>query len=404
MNERERGIAAYRATTQKTEEPKRRKRKSASKRPVELTVELSGAKPGGAEPAEGGRAGQGGSQTPRGAAEQLIRDVPGKKGYRKVAKLLLLLGKEEAAGVLKHFDEAEVEAISREIAAVKRVDRAEAERLLGELGLGGGGSRPVKAGPDRARAMLTAAFGARRADQLLKRVVPETRERPFQFLADIDHHQILLLLKNESAPTVSVVLPYLPPQKAARVLQGLSPELQKSVLRRIATMKKVDPAVIVSIEGVLKERIRTQGRLVTEEIDGREALANILKHLDYAQEEKILEEIASYDPELSGNVKERLFTIELIFKIADADLQAILRDYDDEEIATVLKAKEQKVQDRILTNLSDRRRTIVREEMLRLGKMRKTDVDAVTKDFVDYLVDLDDQRKIAIDWGDQVVE
>jgi flagellar motor switch protein FliG len=305
---------------------------------------------------------------------------------------------------LKHFDPSEVEEISLEVARTGKIDNAEAQALLAEFGVVGEKSKGFKAGSETAKSMLTAAFGESRAKRILTRVVPETREKPFGFLGEIDPDQILLLLKNESAPTISIILPYLPPQKASKVLQSLSPELQRQVIRRIAKMKKVDPDVIVRIEGVLKERIRTQGRVITEEIDGRRALADILKYLEYSQEEKILDDLASSDPELSQDVKDRLFTIELVFDIDDADLQAILRDYDDEEIAVILKAKDERIQQRILSNLSSRRQLMVREEILSLGKMRKSDVDSATKDFVDYLVELDDQRKITIHRNDKIVD
>lgn len=410
MNEAERGIAAYQAAAKADQSSRRRKKRNAAQ-PEEVTVELSsrGTSPGFQKvpkSSDTGRTSDGQPNPPKnfGTAKGLLSGGSGNRRFRKVAKFLLLLGKEEAAEILKHFDAEEVEAISREIAEIKSIDKAEARALLAEFGVAGSRSRGFPAGPATAKQMLTAAFGETRAEKILNRALPETRERPFRFLNEIDDHQILLLLRNEAAPTTSVVLPYLLPQKAARVLESLPPDLQKETIRRIAKLKKVDPEVIVRIEGTLKERIRTQGKVITEEIDGRDALANILKHLEYSQEEKILGEIASFDPELSEDVKNRLFTIELVFKIDDADLQAILRDYDDEEIATVLKAKTPRIREHIFSNLSSRRQAIVEEEMARLGKMRKSDVDSATKDFVDYLVDLDDQGKITIRWDDEVAE
>ncbi len=418
MNEAQRGIAAYKATTQKLNQPKKRKGKKAASggseasQPVyreedDVSVEISKgghvleAKPPSAA-AE--RDSKGSERDSAASTEKLLKQEADRRGYRTVAKFLLILGKEEAAKILKHFSKDEIEDISREIAQIKKIDNAEAAQLLSEFGVAGRKGRSFRAGSETAKSMLTAAFGENRAKQILGRVMPETRERPFRFLADLDQEQIQLLLKNETMPTISIILPHLPPQKASKVLQSLPPDLQRETIRRIAKLKKVDPDVIVRIEGVLKERIRTQGRVITEEIDGREALANILKYLDYSQEEKILEELADVDPELSQDVKDRLFTIEIVFNIEDAELQSILRDYDDEEIAVILKAKEPRIQERILSNLSTRRQEMVKDEVLRLGKMRKSDVDGATKDFVDYLVDLDDQGKITIHWNDQVVE
>lgn len=424
MNDAERGIAAYRATAAKLGQAKKAKRpkkrehhlQPPESEEVEVRISGSGAPPPGRPTAPPER--DNGLSAPSKRREEpgdresdqsrqtetLLKKATKKNGYRRVAKFLLLLGKDEAVRIIKHFDKGEAEQISFEIARIKHIDNVEAQALLAEFGATGTSTRGSKGGPAAAKAMLIAAFGESRANQILGRVVPETREKPFQFLVDIDYQQVVLLLKNEGAPAISIILPHLPPQKASKVLGVLSPELQREVIRRIAKMKTVNPEVIVRIEAVLKERIRAQGRVITEEIDGQEALANILKHLDYSQEEKILDDLAASDPEISQNVRDRLFTIDLVFKIDDQELEAILRDYDDSEIAVILKAKNRAVQDRILSHISSRRQAMVKEEMDLLGKMRKSDVDQATKDFVDYLVDLDVQRKITIHWDDQIIE
>jgi len=203
---------------------------------------------------------------------------------------------------------------------------------------------------------------------------------------------------------VSIILPYLEARKAAQVIEHLPADIQKEVIRRIAKIERIDQEVVSRIEEFLKERIRTQGTVVSQEIDGRSALADILKHMDLSSEEKILEDLADFDPELSQAVKDKVFTIELILKIDDAELQTILRDYDDREIAVILKGKSEPIASKIINNVSSRRAAIVGEEMTALGRMRRAEVDKATKEFLDYLIELDDQRKISIHWDDRVVE
>src|SRR6056297_549755 len=55
-------------------------------------------------------------------------------GHKKAAKLLLLLGKEQAAIVLKHLSQDEIEKVTGEIAKIKRIEKAEAEKILEEFG------------------------------------------------------------------------------------------------------------------------------------------------------------------------------------------------------------------------------------------------------------------------------
>ena len=63
-----------------------------------------------------------------------IKDNLRDKGYTKAARFLMLLGKEEAARVLKHLSASEVESIAYEIARVDRVDEKEAQKILEEFG------------------------------------------------------------------------------------------------------------------------------------------------------------------------------------------------------------------------------------------------------------------------------
>src|SRR5437763_11444753 len=82
----------------------------------------------------------------------------GLSGRQKAAVLLISLGAERAANVLKHLGEREVESLSAEMAALWRVRpgtsaavmREVEERLAGNDALGGG-----MGGPDFAREVLS---------------------------------------------------------------------------------------------------------------------------------------------------------------------------------------------------------------------------------------------------------
>lgn len=67
--------------------------------------------------------------------ESFIKTATEAEGYRKAAKLILLLGTDQAVKVLKHLEPEEVEAISAEIATIQKIDRIESEHLLKEFGL-----------------------------------------------------------------------------------------------------------------------------------------------------------------------------------------------------------------------------------------------------------------------------
>ena len=88
-----------------------------------------------------------------------------------------------------------------------------------------------------------------KAEQILEKVRRDMAPPPFTFLQDIDVHQAIALVREESPPVVALILAHLEPRLAARILAALAPETQREVVRRIAKMGKVDPEVVRTRRG-----------------------------------------------------------------------------------------------------------------------------------------------------------
>jgi flagellar motor switch protein FliG len=166
-------------------------------------------------------------------------------------------------------------------------------------------------------------------------------------------------------------------------------------------MESVDGVVLERMADVLRERIRTGGTTVTEELDGRAALAEILRRMAPGSEEEILSELPA---EVSEAIRERLFTVDSLLQIRDQDLQEILRDYGDHDIALVLKGKAEPIRAKILRNVSERRRTLIAEEYAHLGPRPQREIASVTRDFLAHLRRLEEQGRLLVrDRGDEYI-
>ena len=318
-------------------------------------------------------------------------------GYRKAAKFLLLLGKREASTVLKHFSQKEIEEITREIASIKQINNEEAAKILNEFGsCRGKKSFTPTGGIEVAKNMLHAAFGDEKGTAIFKKVIPFNGEKPFAFLEDLEYQQLIMILRKEPVHVLTVILSFLDPVKASKVLESMAPDVQTALVTRMAGMEKVAPEVIMSMEEVLIERIRTQGKVVTEEIDGQTVLAEILKNMDLSDEGRILDTMADTDEYLSELVREKLFTVDTIHFVRDTDMEKILRDFTDSEIAILLKGQDSEIRNKIIFNVSKRRIEFIKFEEDALGVMRKTDVDKAMKEFLDYLKDKEIQGNIVL--------
>ncbi len=326
----------------------------------------------------------------RGFIKETARDT----GYRKAAQFLMLVGKDEAVRVLKHMSPEEVEGITREIARTNRIEEKEASKILEEFGyILQTRDLIARGGIEKAQEMLTASVGPEKAEKIIERVRRDMAPPPFSFLQDIEPHQAIALVRQESPPVVALVVAHLDPRLAARILLALPPEAQRDVAGRVAKMGKVDPEVIRATEEGLRKKVRAQGQVVTQEVDGKAALTEILRHMDPAKEKAILEEL---EPNTANEIRKKLYTIDVVFQLADRDLQRVLRDYADRDLALVVKGAEEAVRARILGAVSERRRDFIRLEAEGMGAVLKSEVTAATDDLLAYIQVLEQKGELAI--------
>jgi flagellar motor switch protein FliG len=316
------------------------------------------------------------------------RESPGDSRVRRTAKFLILIGGDEAAQILSRLDPEQVEALSREIASIRGIDAGEAGAILDEFrsllsapySCGGSASGGVEA----ARRLLYAAFGPEGGESFLNRTLPETRENPFAFLEDFSGEQAALLLKEEGPMAAALVLSRLSPRLSAAVLANTMPERKLDIVRRLAHLGPVSPEVMERTAAALKEKARHIGAASGDgvEIDGRSALAAILKSSDLSFGDRILEELETVDESLSRDLKGRLHTLDDVVKADDRPLQEKLRTMSEREIALLLKGRSTGFIEKIMTNVSSHRRALIREEDGILGAVSKRDADKAAADFL----------------------
>ncbi len=300
--------------------------------------------------------------------------------YRRVAKFLLLIGVEEAAKIIPHLPQDQVEKIVPEIASIRNVSQEEAVVILAEFQSLLQKSRE-QGGVDTARDILVKAYGEKRADDVMKKAVPFAEGKPFEYLQDIEAEKLYILLKDESTPVRSLVLSQIPPKIAAETINAMNADEKAAVVSFLAKMKNIDPETLRRVDKSIHEKVLAVNTQKADRIDGRGALADILKRMDVSMENSILASLAHEDPALSDDLKERLFTTEDFLNADDRYLQEYLRGKQDIEIAYIIAGKKDSFRMKIFSNLSTTRGDQVLEEEQLHKPMLKADVDAATNRF-----------------------
>ncbi|NBB90882.1 MAG: hypothetical protein GVY23_06705 [Spirochaetes bacterium] len=316
-------------------------------------------------------------------------------GAEKAARFLMVLGRDEAAEVLRHLDEADVEAVTREIARIGTMTGKEAEEILKQVGAAAAKAGERHGGPTVAKEFLMRAFGEEQAEKVYGKLGIGETDR-FAFLEELEPQQVALLLKEESPPVVATILSTLSAAPAARVVKLMSEERRAEVVLRMARMNAVAPDVLARVEEVLKERIRRHGKFVSNEIDGRGVLASILRHMDLDGERAVLDSLAEQDPELARSIRDRLFTIDSILAMHDRDLQPVLTEFTEREIACVLAGQAERVRTKLLRNVSERRAKDVSEEYVHQADIPQKEVSDVQRRFLEHLRRLAEEGAILV--------
>jgi len=316
---------------------------------------------------------------------------PKESKYRRVAKFLILIGSEQAAGILAELDPDQVNEISKEIALTKTIKPEERDEIFAEFHTlfqsrnlkPYGFSGYSKGGIETARSILYAAKGQKKGEAILNKAVPESRTNQFTFLEDFSPEQLVMLLKTESDQTAAMILVRLSPKLSAGILSIFPAERKSGILKRMAHQGEVLPEVLEQVSAAFKEKVRhVSGGAKDVGIDGMQTLAAILKQGDYSFGDRLINELAAEDPEIGKNLKEKLYTLDDIIITVDRPVQDKLKLMTEKEIAILLKGRNDKFRGKILSCVSDGRRKLILEEFEILGPVPKRDSDSAANEFL----------------------
>lgn len=325
------------------------------------------------------------------------------QGARKAAILLLSMGAEEAAGVLRYMRRSDVEAITLEIAKIRRVDPALQEEVLSEFyHLSEAEQMVTEGGAEFAQEMLERAFDGERAGEIMERLRTFLQKRPFEILKKVDAQQILALVQDEHPQTIALILSYTEPAQSAAVLSALPSELQTEVARRIALMGRPAPEVLKDVEALVEHKLSD---LAADEVSsnggGINVIVPILNNTERAAERQIMSRLDEQDPELAENIRNRMFVFENIVQLDDRAIQKVLRRVDNKTLAMAMKGVGPELSSRVMKNLSQKAAELLKEDIDVLGPVRIRDVEAAQREIVNIVRQLEDQGEIIISRGEK---
>lgn len=319
---------------------------------------------------------------------------------QKVAVLMIALGQETTAEVMKYLSDMEVEQIAQSISELDIVTTEQEDTVLEEFEqLLLAGKYVSQGGIDFARGALEKALGPRKAQAVLDRVT-STTSSGFYMLRNVDPNQIVPFISKEHPQTIALILSQLDPTQSAGVINGLSEEMQSDVAYRIARMDNISPQILRELEESLAHDLQAILSGQITEIGGPKAVAEILNRTGRSTEKAVLERLDAQDPELAEEVRNQMFVFDDIANLTDREIQMVLREVDTKDLAVALKGGSDEIQERILGNMSERVGTMLKEEMQFSGPVRMSDVEEVQLRIVQTVRQLEEAGQVTVVRGD----
>ncbi|WP_174774783.1 flagellar motor switch protein FliG [Cryobacterium sp. HLT2-28] len=325
-------------------------------------------------------------------------------GTQKVAVVLMNMDRQRASEVMKQFTESEAADIAAEIVQLRRVDPEVTETTVLEFhDITTKGARNPRGGHAFAVGLLEASFGAEKAAGVMTKVASSMAGKAFEFLDTAEPLQVLTLLDGELPQTIALVLAHLRPEHASAVLAGLVGSLQAEVAQCIATMGTATPEAIKVVTDTLKGRVGaiSSSRDTSAVVGGIQPLVDIINRADVATERALLEALDASDPVLAEEVRSRMLTFADIVKLESRDVQQVLRGIDAAVLAVAMKGSTEGVVETIRTNLSERNREILDDEVKAMAPVRVSQVEEARATIVRAIRDLAAQGSITVQRADE---
>ncbi|MEI8362403.1 MAG: flagellar motor switch protein FliG [Betaproteobacteria bacterium] len=318
-------------------------------------------------------------------------------GVVRSAILMLALGADEAAEVMKFLSPKEVQKLGSAMATLKSVGREQVETVVGEFLTEAELSSDFGLDSDEyIRSVLTKALGEDKASGLLNRILQSRDASGIESLKWMDAPTVSEFIKNEHPQIIATILVHLEPDQASEIIGYFPDRLRQDVMLRIATLDGVKPIALRELNDVMTKLLTGNDNLKKQTMGGVKVAANIMNFMSGDNEAIIMEGLKSYDDDMAQKIMDEMFVFDNIIDIDDKGIQVILREVQSEMLIVALKGTTEEMREKIFKNMSSRAAEMMKEDLESKGPVKLSEVEAQQKQILQIVRRLSDEGQIQL--------
>jgi flagellar motor switch protein FliG len=319
------------------------------------------------------------------------------QGLTRSAILMLALGEDEAAEVMKHLSPKEVQRLGIVMASMKPVPREEVEQVLEKFMLDFASSSDFGLDSDSyIRSVLIKAFGDDKASNLLNRIPQSQDAAGIESLKWMDAFSVADFIKNEHPQIIATILSHLEAEQSAEILGHFTERLRQDVILRIATLDSIKPTALRELnEGMLK-MLAGNDNIKRQAIGGVKTAAEIMNYISGEHEAKLMDGLKSYDDNMAQQIMDQMFVFDNIMDIDDRGIQVLLREVQSDMLIVALKGTSDEMKEKFFRNMSSRAADMMREDLESRGPVKLSEVEGQQKQILQIIRRLSDEGQIML--------
>ena len=316
---------------------------------------------------------------------------------QRAAVIMLLLGEQQAADILRYLSPREVQALGAQMVSVADLSQEAVNVVLDDfvatikkqtsLGLGT---------VDYVENVFKRALGDDKAATVLGRIMPGSSSRGMEILRWMDARSIGEMIQNEHPQVIAIILSVVEYDVAADVLNFLPAEVRPEVIQRIALLDTVQPSAMEELESIMQQQFSSNSSAKSSNFGGIKTAAKIMNFTKVELEGNILAGVASIDEELCTKIQDSMFTFDNLSGLDNRSIQTLMRSIEMDMLMVALKASDEAVKEKFLDNMSQRARVMFLDEMEAKGPVRITDVETAQKTIMRTARKLSDKGDIVL--------
>ena len=318
----------------------------------------------------------------------------------RAALLLLAVGQDRAAAVLKNMGPKEVQVVGSTMARLGPISSNMIDSVLEEFitqvktqtGFGMDSDEYI-------RNMLTNALGAEKAGSIIDRILLGANSKGIEQLKWMDTRAIADLIRLEHPQIIAIILSLLDADQSAEILTMLPVNMRSDVLMRIATLEGVQPAALRELDDIMEKQLTGSDSVKSSVVGGVDAAASILNLMEGSISDAMMEDINESSPDLGQQIQDKMFVFDDLVSVDDRGIQTLLREVSTDQLLVALRGVDDRLKDKIFNNMSKRAAEMLRDDLEASPPTKLSEVELAQKDILSIAKKLADSGELSLGGG-----